>query len=74
MIYVIYGALGAVYTIALLLLGGWAGYRLHALLQTVSLPPKGAGQSESEERNAFEEMLRYNLATAYGMDDGGDSL
>lgn len=74
MIYVIYGALGAVYTLALLLLGGFAGYRLHSFLRNLSLPPKGAGETAGEEQTAFEEMLRYNLATAYGMGEEGDAL
>ena len=74
MIYVIYGALGAVYTLALLLLGGLAGYRFHALLRTLSLPPKGAGETAEEEQSAFEEMLRYNLQTAYGMGEERDIL
>lgn len=73
MIYVIYGAMGAVCTLALLLLGGLAGYRFRALLSH-TLPPKGAGETAGEEQTAFEEMLRYNLQTAYGMGEEGDSL
>lgn len=71
MIYVIYGALGAVYTLALLLLGGFAGYHLRSFLSH-SLPPRGA--EERTEQSAFEEMLRYNLQTAYGMGEEGDIL
>lgn len=72
MIYAIYGALGALYTLALLAFGIFAGYHVRNFL--------GADHSgkekhaESEEQSAFEEMLRYSMRTAYGMEEGGEAL
>lgn len=71
MIYAIYGALGALYTLALLGFGFWCGWHLRIRFRDCDAPgvPASAG-----EQSAFEEMLRYNLNTAYGMEEGGDGL
>ena len=72
MIWMIYGALGALSVLALLGAGfaaGWAGHRLWRERLCVG----GGEGSEGErlaalaEQAAFEGMLHYNTDTAYGV-------
>lgn len=65
MSYVIYGALGALYTIALLLLGVIAGYRAHAFFAAHGAA-EGGGAPPKSEYSVFDELLRYDPYRAYG--------
>ena len=65
MSYVIYGALGALYTIGLLVLGAVAGYRTHAFLAAHGAAEEGGAPPQSEY-SVFDELLRYDPYRAYG--------
>ena len=72
MIYVIYGALGALYTLALLVVGAIAGYRAHAFAAAHASAAEGGGVPVKSEYSVFDELLRYDPYRAYGGEERGD--
>jgi hypothetical protein len=75
MIYAIYGAAGMLAVLALLGLGvvlGWRG-RGHWQERARQAMDKEADERERQEaaeaQRAFDGLLHYNMATAYGLDD-----
>lgn len=77
MIEICCGAVGALAVLGAFLLGAAVGKKY------CEAPVRGsAGCEESEEekrllleeQQAFENMLHYNMDTAYGLGDGGDGL
>ena len=72
MIYVIYGALGAIYTLGLLILGAVAGYRTHAFLAAHGAAGEG-GERIAAERSVFDELLRYDPYRAYGGEERSEA-
>ena len=80
MIYVLYGALGVLAVLGLLVLGAFLGWRGHgAWLEHTR---RSARQEATEEerraliadQRAFENMLSYNTDTAYGLVPDLDEL
>ena len=74
MIYLLYGALGAIWTLAVFAGGAAVGWKGH-ILAAGRKKAAEERQSFDDEQRSFEEMLRYNMDTAYGMaDEGGETL
>ena len=66
MMYLLYGALGALWTLTAFLGGavvGWQGTAITAVRKT----EEAERRSFDAEQQSFEEMLRYNMDTAYGV-------
>ncbi|MBR3704146.1 MAG: hypothetical protein IKM11_01470 [Oscillospiraceae bacterium] len=82
MIYLVYGALGALTVISLLLLGcflGWMACRAFDRYRRKSAAQEATSEQRQkmrEQQEAFEQMLHYDRDTAYaisaGMTGGGD--
>ncbi len=71
MIAVLYGALGALSVLALLSLGaaiGWKARSLQEMRRGVAEESDEEKRRFMEEQSAFENMLHYNIDTAYGRD------
>lgn len=80
MIYLLYGAVGVLAVLMLLLTGGFLGWKINDALR------KYHGKRAAEEitqqqrrqlvaqQKAFEEMLGYNQDTAYGMAAGLEAI
>lgn len=72
MIHLMYGAVGALSVLALLLLGGLAGWKANEVFNSRAKPCAAEDATEEQRRQlrlqqqAFEEMLHYNQDTAYG--------
>ena len=77
MIEICCGALGALAVLAAFLLGTVVGKRYG---ESPARGPVGCEENEDmsrqlrEEQQAFEDMLHYNMDTAYGLGDGGGVL
>jgi len=77
MIEICCGALGALAVVAAFLLGAAAGKQNY---ETPARSQAGCEESEEEKRllheeqQAFENMLHYNMDTAYGLVDCGRGL
>ena len=66
----LYGALGAFFFFAVLLLGALLGWKLRGRLssvQTVEAPDAEEMRRMKEEQAAFLRMQNYNAETAYGL-------
>ena len=80
MIYLVYGAMGTLMVLALLLTGGFLGWKGREA--AVRYSKKSAEQDVSveqrqkmiEQQEAFEEMLRYNRDTAYAITSGVEMM
>lgn len=76
----IYGALGVVFALGLIAGGfvlGWKGHKKfteRAKVVAESQYTEQQVRQMEEDKVAFEELLRYNAATAYGTDRGLDDL
>lgn len=72
MIAVFYGAAGAILVLAVLSLGICAGWKAR---ERLGRPAAAQEENEEEQRRfreqqrAFEDMLHYNIDTAYGRGD-----
>ncbi len=77
---VIYGALGVLVVLGLLTLGFFMGWcaRKQWLRHTASAVRQEITEQERRQfqaqQKAFDDLLGYNAATAYGMDRGLDEL
>lgn len=71
MIYMIYGALGALYTLVLLVVGAAAGYRVHAFA-AANGAAEGGTDTVKSEYSVFDELLRYDPYRAYGGEERGE--
>ena len=75
MIYVIYGAVGVIAVLALVVGGFYAGWRAHDAWRKHATKAAAEEATEEErralaaEQRAFEAMLSYNLDAAYGGND-----
>lgn len=76
----IFGAVGALVALGLVAVGIFIGWKSH---QKFTEKAKVVAESQyteqqvrqmQEDKVAFEELLRYNAATAYGADRGLDEL
>lgn len=73
MIYLIYGVGGMLAVLGLLLLGGYGGWKANEMFRHYSRRKTAEEWTQEQNRQlvaqqqAFEEMLRYNQDTAYGM-------
>lgn len=82
MIYLVYGALGALAVISLLLTGGTLGWLACKAFERCGRKAAAQETTDEQRRNmleqqeAFEQMLRYDRDTAYaiptGLAGGGD--
>ena len=77
MIAVLCGAAGALLVLTVLMLGVSVGWNARGRL----VRPSAASEESEEERKriredqrAFEDMLHYNIDTAYGLNDGLNRL
>lgn len=74
MIYMIYGALGVLGVLALLgggFAAGWMGRRVwqtHSSRRAAEEKSEEERRAAREEQKAFEGMLNYNTAIAYGIE------
>ena len=80
MVYLMYGAGGMLAVLAVFFLGGLLGWKLREAF--VKYRRRSAAQEATQEQRrelaaqqqAFEEMLRYNQDTAYGITGGVEVL
>lgn len=73
MMYLIYGVGGMLAVLVLLVLGGYCGWKANEMFRHYSRRKTVEEWTQEQNRQlvaqqqAFEEMLRYNQDTAYGM-------
>lgn len=73
MMYLVYGVGGMLGVLVLLVLGGYCGWKAHEMFRHYSRRKSAEEWTQEQNRQlvaqqqAFEEMLRYNQDTAYGM-------
>lgn len=80
MIYLMYGAGGTLAVLAVFFLGGFLGWKLRATCSQYRVTKEAQEVTQEQRRElaaqqqAFEEMLRYNQDTAYGIGAGVELL
>lgn len=80
MIYLMYGAGGTLAVLAVFFLGGFLGWKLRAACSQYRTTREAQEVTQEQRRElaaqqqAFEEMLRYNQDTAYGIGAGVELL
>ena len=80
MIYLMYGAGGMLAILAVFLLGGFLGWKLresfsrYRTTKEVQEITREQRRELAAQQQAFEEMLRYNQDTAYGIGAGVELL
>ena len=80
MINVVYGAVGVLLTLGLLVVGGLVGWKAHkkytenAKVVAESQYTEEQVKRMKDEKVAFEEMLNYTAATAYNMNGDAEQL
>lgn len=73
MMYLVYGVGGMLAVLVLLVLGGYCGWKANEMFRHYSRRKTAEEWTQEQNRQlvaqqqAFEEMLRYNQDTAYGM-------
>lgn len=74
MMYLLYGALGALWTLMAFIGGAVVGWKGKSMTTAREKAAEERRSFDAEQRS-FEEMLRYNMDTAYGVaDEGGEML
>ena len=74
---ILYGALGALVVLLALTLGlmlGWKAREMLSRNRTVCSESDDEKRRAQEEQRAFENMLHYNMDTAYGLNAGTEDL
>ena len=80
MLYLMYGAGGTLVILAVFLLGGFLGWKLRETVwryrttKEVQEVTQEQRREMAAQQQAFEEMLRYNQDTAYGIGAGVELL
>lgn len=80
MIYLMYGVGGTLAVLAVFFLGGFLGWKLRETFSQYRTTKAGQEITQEQRRElaaqqqAFEEMLRYNQDTAYGIGAGVELL